>query len=504
MYRHKESLPVIGWFCFLLFLLPADLHAQTESSDSVVARWIRSQGIHITPDNRVKLLKSGEEKFTDLFEAVRGAKHSVHLEYFNFRNDSIANALFNLLAVKVKQGVEVRALFDAFGNMSNNRPLKKRHVRAIRNKGIQLYKWDPLTFPWLNHIFPRDHRKIVVIDGKTAYTGGMNVADYYLVGLPKIGPWRDMHLRIEGGAVFDLQNIFIDTWNRETKQIVRSRDYYPQSVTQEQYRQYRENQSQLQNYLEDEGRHVLNARDSLLLHLTGTEEEWNRATAQADSLLRVEEEENDDYRAGQVHYAEDENGDTLRLHPLLPSEEHYASVAIIDRVPRKTPAIIRDFYATALDAAQYKVQIINPYFSPTRKVKRALKRAIDRGIDVQIMIPSKSDIPFTPDAAYRAVNKLRKRGATVYLYDGGFHHSKVMMVDDRFCTVGSANLDSRSLRYDYEVNAVIFDHATTGELVRMFENDTEDSRLLTDAVWKKRSVWRKFVGWFASLISWCL
>ena len=81
---------------------------------------------------------------------------------------------------------------------------------------------------------------------------------------------------------------------------------------------------------------------------------------------------------------------------------------------------------------------------------------------------------------------------------------KIMMVDDKFCTVGSTNLDSRSLRYDYELNVVIFDKSTTGELVTMFENDAKDSRVLTDDVWKQRSWWRKFVGKIASMLSFCL
>ena len=85
--------------------------------------------------------------------------------------------MFDLLAEKVKEGVEVRALFDAFGNSSNNQPLKKKHLKAIREKGIQIEKFDPIKFPWINHAFHRDHRKIVVIDGKIGYTGGMNNAD---------------------------------------------------------------------------------------------------------------------------------------------------------------------------------------------------------------------------------------------------------------------------------------------------------------------------------------
>ena len=202
------------------------------TSDSLVLRYLQESGIPISDNNKVKLLKSGREKFIDLFEAIREAKHHVHLEYFNFRNDSIANALFALLAEKVKEGVEVRAMFDAFGNWSNNKPLKKRHLKKIREQGIEIVKFDPFTFPYINHAAHRDHRKIAVIDGKVAYTGGMNIADYYINGLPKIGTWRDMHMRIEGDAVNDLQEIFLTIWNKETKQNIGGEAYFPQHQEQ--------------------------------------------------------------------------------------------------------------------------------------------------------------------------------------------------------------------------------------------------------------------------------
>ena len=183
----------------------------TYTSDSAVINFLKDAGIPITQNSKLKLLKSGRAKFIDLFEEIRHAKHHIHLEYFNFRNDSIANALFDLLGEKVKEGVEVRALFDAFGNLSNNKPLKKKHIQAIRDKGIEFVKFDPFKFPYINHALHRDHRKIVVIDGKIGYTGGMNIANYYIKGLPEIGDWRDMHIRIEGNAVNELQDIFLAT-----------------------------------------------------------------------------------------------------------------------------------------------------------------------------------------------------------------------------------------------------------------------------------------------------
>ena len=172
-----------------------------QSSDTAIRQLLEKQGVVFTHNNSVTLLTSGQEKFDDMFEAIRQARSSIHLEYFNFRNDSIASALFDLLRLKAREGVEVRALFDGFGNDSNNRPLKRYHVEALRRDGIDIYEFDPVRFPWVNHVFTRDHRKIVVIDGNVAYTGGMNVADYYIKGTEQVGEWRDMHCRIEGGAV---------------------------------------------------------------------------------------------------------------------------------------------------------------------------------------------------------------------------------------------------------------------------------------------------------------
>ena len=87
----------------------------------------------------------------------------------------------------MKEGVQVKALFDDFGNMSNNRPLKKDKLEKLRGQGIEIYAFDPIRFPWINHVWSRDHRKIVVIDGSVAYIGGMNVADYYIHGTQKVG-----------------------------------------------------------------------------------------------------------------------------------------------------------------------------------------------------------------------------------------------------------------------------------------------------------------------------
>ena len=166
----------------LVFIATITLSASAQTSDSLIVQTLRQNGIRFSTDNSVALLLSGQQKFDDMFKAIRQAKSSIHLEYFNFRNDSIASLLFDILREKRREGVEVRAMFDGFGNDSNNQPLKKHHLKSLRADSIEIVEYSPIRFPWVNHIFGRDHRKIVVIDGKIAYTGGMNVADYYIKG----------------------------------------------------------------------------------------------------------------------------------------------------------------------------------------------------------------------------------------------------------------------------------------------------------------------------------
>jgi cardiolipin synthase len=177
-------------------------------------------------------------------------------------------------------------------------------------------------------------------------------------------------------------------------------------------------------------------------------------------------------------------------------------VGIVNREPHTTNKIMRQFYLKAIDSAQDSIHIINPYFTLLPSVTKALRNAIKRGVTVEIMLSAKSDIPLTPDCAFYQAHKLMKQGAKVWLYQPGFHHSKIMMVDGRFCTVGSTNLDARSLRFDYEENAVIIDPNTTAELDNMFAKDKEQSILMTPESWDAfRTSWQKFRGWFAHLLA---
>lgn len=418
-------------FLFVCCLLAGSgmLFAQSDlRSDSLTVKDLKENGVPFFYENEIALFPRGAEKFADLFEAIAQAQQYVYLEYFNFRNDSIGNALFNLLEKKAKEGVKIRVIYDDFGNVSNDRPLRKPKLRRLSREGIEIQVFDPIVFPWVNHALHRDHRKIVVIDDKLLYTGGMNVADYYIHGKPEFGEWRDMHMRIEGDVVPMYRDIFCEMWERCTKQAVDSMEYLP---------------------------------------------------------------------------------DTLKVKPrfvnLKPDTTVTAGrkmIGVANRDPKKSPKVIHKGYVDAIDNAQRDIQIVTPYFTLTRKIKKALYRAMKRGVRLEIMLSTRCDVPLTPEISAYYARRMMKRGAEVYYYEDGFHHSKMMMVDSLFCTVGSANLNARSMNFDYEVNAFIIDQPTTNELQTIFETDKKRSTLLTPENWKKRnSLGKRIVGWLGHFLA---
>lgn len=391
------------------------------SSTAQTMEALRRLEVPFYEGNSVVLLPSGTEKFKDMFDAIRQARRFVHLEYFNYRNDSIGWALFGLLGQKAKEGVEVRVMCDDFGNRSNDHPLTRHHLDSIRSMGIQIQIFDPMTFPWINHFYHRDHMKIAVIDGNIAYSGGMNVADYYIHGKPEIGSWHDMHMRLEGPVVAQYERIFSMMWKGET-------DEYLDSL------QYEGNGQPVELF-------YYNLRKD-------TSEDAGRKT-----------------------------------------------LAVVNRTPGRRSKLMRNAYVAAIDAAKHHIQIVNPYPTGVHSVRAALYRALRRGVRVEFMVSAKSDVPITPDVVGIQMRRLMARGCEVLYYEEGFHHSKFLIVDDEFCTIGSANMDARSMLFDYEVNSFIFSPSTTHQLQAIFERDKQKCTLLTrEGYFKRFNLWHRIIG----------
>ncbi len=159
--------------------------------------------------NDLRLLKNGKATFQAIFDALKSAEHFIHLEYYIFEEGELTNELFELFQQKIKTGVKVRIIYDSIGSRS----LSKKYIKKLQRIGVEIHKFLPIRFgKFLSSINYRNHRKIIVIDNKVAFTGGINVSDKYVKGDPNLGVWHDMHLQLKGPVVHSLQAIFAMDW----------------------------------------------------------------------------------------------------------------------------------------------------------------------------------------------------------------------------------------------------------------------------------------------------
>lgn len=349
----------------------------------------------LTMKNRVRILNNGKETFAALFESLRNATSSIHLEYYIFEADRIGRRIGRILMEKAKAGVSVRLIYDDVGSWN----LKYSYVKKLRAAGVEVGCFMPVAFPWLtSKVNYRNHRKIAVIDGKVAYTGGINIAERYLTGT-RMGPWRDTHLKIEGEATHMLQTIFITDWYFVSGKLLPADEtYFPKpKITQ---------------------------ITPLQIASSGPDSDW--------------------------------------------------------------ASIMQAFFA-AMTRAQKYIYISTPYFLPNQAILTALKVAALSGIDVRIMIPSRSDSKIVYWASRSYISELIEAGIRVYFYRKGFNHSKLMIIDGKFCSVGSANMDIRSFEDNFEVSAVIYDRKTSRQLEAVFMRDLDNCTEITPQEWEKRS-----------------
>jgi cardiolipin synthase len=400
-------------FASLLFLIsmlfPSVLNAQVSHiKDDFV-----NAGFPSYEHCQMDIMPSGVEKFHNLEKDLLSAKHYIHIEYYKWYNDSIGRHLMDVLAQCVSKGVQVRVLYDAFGNSGKAPNFNTDFIEYYRAKGIKLEGFDPMRFPYVNHALHRLHRKMVIIDGNMAYTGGLNVADYYIHGKPELGRWADMHARLSGPIVAGYQQLFADLWYKQTRE-------------------------------------------------------------KLDSVA---------YLSPDLHLYEVQQGGY--------------DAFIVDREPGKKSSRIRQSYISSLAHAQHRVRIINPYIILVRDVRNALRECIERGVEVEILLGLHGDNTISEVSTAREIYNLARRGAKVWLCNECFHHDKVMIVDDSLCTVGTANLDARSLSFDYEVNAYFFSPQYSMQLNAYFDSHVKTSVQLTEDNWKELYPrYKRRLGWW--------
>ncbi len=391
--------------------LPADL--VSNSVTSLVKMFQTANHAFLARKNRVRIIADGKQLFHEMIEDIERAKSSVHIEFYAFKNDQIGKQIRDLLVRKALAGVEVRVIYDPFGSLGAFRSFFKSLIDAGGYVEPFLARSAIMDFR-LNF---RDHRKIVVVDGRVGYVGGFNIGDQYLGRSKKFGYWRDTHLRITGSAVFGLQGRFILDWN---------------------------------------------------------------ATA-SEGLLPADHIETRYFPLTHV------KGDT--------------NMQIVSSGPDSDLQQIKMGYIRLIQSAKKRVWIQSPYLIPDDSVMDAIRIAVMAGVDVRIMIPQMPDHPFVYRATQYYAHELAKDGVKIYYYENGFIHSKTMVVDDRLASVGSANMDYRSFKLNFEVNAFLYDEKLAVQLAELFEKDQRLSRLMTAEAFDNQSLYLRFKQSFCRLLS---
>ena len=338
--------------------------------------------------NDARLLVDGEATFAALFAAIDRAEHYVLAQFYIVCDDRIGLDFQARLLAAAARGVRVHLLVDAVGSMG----LGRRYVRTLRAGGVEV---SSFTGPrnWLKRLRLnfRNHRKIVVVDGRAAFVGGLNVGDEYLGRDAGIGPWRDTHLAVEGPVVQALQLSFVRDW------------FYARRV-----------------------------------EIAGLA--WEPRAAAADTTALV-------LSSGP--------SDVVETCGLL--------------------------YTHAIESAEERLWIATPYFVPDGRILAALELAALRGADVRVLMPRTSDGFLFKFAPYAFLDEITRVGVRVFLYEEGFMHQKVALVDRDFATVGTANFDNRSFRLNFETTVVVRDEAFCDAAARMLEADFARATPLTRA-----------------------
>jgi cardiolipin synthase len=353
----------------------------------------------------VRLLVNGGETFRRIETALSKAGRYINIEYFIFKDDRLGRKIAGILMERSRAGVRVRMAVDGVGSRRMGRGIKKELASA----GVDVRTFMPVSFPALrNGLNFRNHRKIVVIDGDIAFTGGLNVGVEYL-GEGPLGPWRDTHAEFTGDAVRALNAIFLSDW-----QIC----------------------------------------------------------------------------SGQVLPAD---GPEFAPSRLGAAEDGGCPVQIVPGGSGQAWHSIEQLYFMMISESRERIWITTPYLVPSEAILEALETAALAGVDVRILIPGKRDHFLSFWAGNSNIEDLLRSGVRIWRYKKGFVHAKTLVMDDAVGSVGTANLDSRSLDINFEVQAFIYDAGICAALASQFLDDIADAEECALKSWESRPLWHRLL-----------
>ena len=360
----------------------------------------RLADLPVTRFNKSHLLVNGEKTFRAIFEGIESAREYILVQFYIIKNDELGRALKTRLIQKARENVKVYFLYDEIGSYK----LPGSYIQDLQNEGVIISAFHT-TKGKANHfqLNFRNHRKIVIVDGKIGYIGGHNVGDEYVSKHPKFGTWRDTHVMLEGPAVKLVQYCFIQDW------------YWARTRIPELSWEFQKAEN-------------------------GSEEALVVASGPADPL------------------------ETCSL-----------------------------MFVHAIHSAKERIWIASPYFVPDEKVLGALKLAVLKGVDVRILIPEKPDHRTVYLASLSYYEDTLPHGIKLYRYTAGFMHQKVFLVDSTCAAVGTANLDNRSFRLNFELTLLNYDLSFIKKIEDMLKDDFSRSRSVELTDYTQRSFFFKLV-----------
>lgn len=392
------------------------------------AHYLKAQGGFVPYRNtRAKYFPSGAQVFDDMIERCAAAKKYIFIEYFIFADGVLLSRFLNVLEERAAAGVDVRIIYDDLGSDGRvSRKVKKR----IRSAGIQLYAFNKLVPFYKIGMNYRDHRKITVIDGETAYTGGINIADEYVNEKRMYGYWKDNGVRLDGDAVEGFVIMFLRQWEYVTKN-----------------------------------------KPDYAAFIAPPREDKADGTA-ADGEVVAEEEEVADGSHEAAEY-----GAPVFI-PYAAGLEYAEPVA-------------RDIYAGVIASAKEKLYIMTPYFVPDETTTNMLACRALAGVDVRIVLPSVPDKPYVYLISLGNADKLMKSGVKVYTMSDSFVHTKSVLTES-CAVIGSVNFDLRSFFQQYE-NALLTDDKTVLEGLSADFEDTFRNSVQRNIIVKKPRLLRRII-----------
>ncbi len=339
-------------------------------------------GLPFTRGNRLEPLIDGDETFDRIFRAINEAESYLCVNFFIVKNDTLGTRFQQALIERARAGVKVYFLFDEVGSHK----LPRRYLNALKAAGVECHSFGINRFWWSRlQLNFRNHRKIVISDGKVAFIGGLNVGDEYLGRDQRFGEWRDTHLEMRGPVVQAVQLVFLEDWFWAA------------------------------NRIPD-------------LH-------WDTQPEPADQIAAV-----------------------IPTGPADPADSWQLIVA------------------EAANSARRKLWIASPYFVPDEGVLTALQTAAIRGVDVRILLPERADHLLVWLSAFSYYEQSIPYGVRLFRYHRGFLHQKVMLIDERLASIGTANLDNRSFRLNFEITGFSTDSAFVARITEMLAIDFSHAR----------------------------